>query len=106
MKQKLSPQKTIIVSVLRDMQWHCGRTWLNQIKDDRKRISELNEGYMLEKGYTIEGVPCKGTACGVRDCPLYKRRAVKVTDVFTSVPPKKPKLKAILVGGNWVAREV
>lgn len=23
-----------------------------------------------------------------------------------SVPPKKPKLKAILVGGNWVAREV
>lgn len=75
---KLSPQKEIIVSTLRDRQWHCGREWLNRIKDDRKRISELNETYMKERGYEIKGEPCRGHTCGVRDCPLFARRAVSL----------------------------
>ncbi len=82
MKSKLSPQKELIVSTLRDRKWHCGREWLNQIKDDRKRISELNEGYMREKGYEIVGEPCKGTICGKKDCPLFKRKAVKLDTEF------------------------
>jgi hypothetical protein len=76
---KLSPQKEIIVSTLRDMNWHCGRSWLNQIKDDRIRISELNRTYMKEKGFEIIGEACKGRFCGVKDCPLYARRAQKLT---------------------------
>lgn len=74
----LSPQKEKIVSILRDMRWHCGREWLDGIKDDRKRISELNEDYMASKGYRIAGEPCKGRACGKRDCPLHMRRAQKI----------------------------
>jgi len=75
---KLSPQKEIIVSVLRDMKWHCGREWVDQIKDDRKRIGELNDEYMHAKGYEIKGEPCRGTACGRIKCPLYKRRAERI----------------------------
>lgn len=75
----LSPQQEIIVDALRDFRWHCGREWLNQIKDDRARISNLNNFYMKERGYEIEGEPCKGDICGVYKCPLYKRRAVKLT---------------------------
>jgi len=72
---KLSPQKEIIVSTLRDLKWHCGREWLDRIKDDRKRIGELNDTYMKSKGFEIQGRPCKGKACGKKDCPLFMRRA-------------------------------
>lgn len=75
---KLSPQKEIIVSTLRDLKWHCGREWLDRIKDDRKRIGELNDTYMKSKGFEIKGEPCKGKACGRKDCPLYMRKATKI----------------------------
>lgn len=32
---------------------------------------------MAEKGFTIVGEPCRGQICGVKDCPLFKRKAVK-----------------------------
>lgn len=75
----LSPQKEIIVSALRSKQWVCGRVWLDRVKDDRRRIFELNESYMKEKGYEIIGEACKGTACNRPKCPLFKRKAVKLT---------------------------
>ena len=75
---KLSPQKQIIVGILRDMKWHCGSEWLNRIKDDRARITNLNRGHMKENGYKIKGEPCRGTACGRIKCPLYKRRAERI----------------------------
>lgn len=81
MTTKLSPQKEKIVSVLRDLKWHCGREWLHVIKDDRKRISELNENYMAVKGYEIIGEPCKGEVCGRKECPLFKRKAVPRTRI-------------------------
>lgn len=90
--EKLSPQKELIVSTLRDLRWHCGREWLNQIKDDRKRIQELNDGYMLGKGYEIKGEPCRGEICRINGCPLYKRRAVPLRSNHkprtTILPPK------------------
>lgn len=79
MKGKLSPQQELIVSTLRDMKWHCGREWVSQIKDDRARISNLNTFYMAQRGFTIQGEPCKGEICGKHKCPLYKRRAIKST---------------------------
>ncbi len=75
---KLSRQQNIIISALRDKQWHCGREWLHEVKDDRARISALNKGYMAEKGYEIVGEPCKGQICGKAKCPLFKRKAVKL----------------------------
>lgn len=60
------------------MKWHCGREWLDRIKDDRARISNLNNFYMAEKGWKIVGEPCKGTVCGKYKCPLYKRRAERL----------------------------
>lgn len=101
---KLSPQKTIIVSALRDHQWHCGREWVDKIKDDRIRITELNRGYMAEKGYSIIGEPCKGRVCGFRDCPLFKRKAIKLTEVSTSVPPKYKLIESITNGERVMVR--
>lgn len=75
---KLSRQKERIVSILRDQKWHCGSEWLSGIKDDRIRISELNKGYMKEKGWKIVPEWCKGKYCGNKDCPLYARRAQKI----------------------------
>ena len=74
----LSPQKALIVEKLRSMKWVCGSAWLNQIKDDRIRITELNRTYMKSKGFEIKGEPCKGKACGRKDCPLYMRKATKI----------------------------
>lgn len=85
---KLSPQKEIIVSTLRDMKWHCGREWVDRIKDDRIRITELNRGYMAEKGFVIKGEPCKGSACGRAGCPLFKRRAERIHPLHGTYLPR------------------
>ena len=77
---KLSPQKEYILSFLRGGNWVCGRAWLSRVKDDRRRIFELKD-YMASKGFEIIGEACKGRFCGVKDCPLYARRAQKLTSV-------------------------
>ena len=78
--EKLSPQKDYILSFLRKGDWVCGRAWLSRVKDDRKRIGEMRE-YMASKGYEILGEACKGRFCRVKDCPLFARRAQKLTPV-------------------------
>ena len=85
--KRLSPQKELILSYLRSGKWVCGSAWLGQIKDDRKRISELNEGYMRVKGYEIQGEACKGRVCGKHYCPLFMRRAVRKT--VTIIPKRE-----------------
>lgn len=75
---KLSPQQEVIVKHLRSQKWVCGSVWLQGIKDDRARITSLNRGYMKEKGFEIKGEPCKGNACGRKDCPLFMRKATKI----------------------------
>jgi len=89
---KLSPQKEIIISILRDRQFHCGSEWLNRVKDDRRRIFELNLGYMFEKGYKIIGEPCKGRFCGRTKCPLDARKAVPLSIIQRfdmNLPPEQ-----------------
>lgn len=49
----LSPQQKKIIEHLADGEWHCMASPKFFIKDDRKRISELND-----KGYVIIGQPC------------------------------------------------
>ena len=88
--KKLSPQQEIIVSKLRDLKWHCGREWLNQIKDDRARISNLNNFYMAQRGWRIVGEPCKGTVCGKHKCPLFKRKAEKIPQYSLPNLDQKP----------------
>lgn len=73
---KLSPQKELIVSKLRDLEWHCQTEWLGLIKDDRKRISELNQTYMREKGYEIIGQRCDGRCGKKHSSTLFMRKAV------------------------------
>ncbi len=82
---KLSPQKTIIVEALRDKQWHCGSEWLNKIKDDRIRITELNRGYMLERGWKIVGEPCRGKICG---CCTSRKNRRKIMRQAQKLNPK------------------
>lgn len=80
----LSPQKERILEVLRDKQWHCSSEW-PYIKDDRKRISELNEGYMREKGYEIVGKPCDGRCGKTHPSRLFMRRAQKIDPIKASL---------------------
>lgn len=56
---KLSPSHKKILAYLADGDWHCMANANFFMKDDRKRISELNA-----RGYVIEGVKCDGR-CGV-----------------------------------------
>ncbi len=73
----LSPQKQTILAILRDMQWHCSSEF-GYIKDDRKRLSELNAGYMAEKGYEIVGKPCDGRCRKNHSSGLFMRKAQKL----------------------------
>jgi hypothetical protein len=61
---------TKILNLLDDNNWHCGNEITNlYIKDDRKRISELNKA-----GYKIVGEPCDMHKHTSR---VYKRRLIK-----------------------------
>ena len=66
---KLTPQQKLIVDYLQGGEWKCMATPTLFIKDDRKRISELNQ-----KGYTIEGKPC--TLCKNHSSKVFMRRLV------------------------------
>lgn len=68
-----------ILNYLADGDWHCMANANFYMKDDRKRISELNRS-----GYQILGKPCDGR-CGVKHSSrvfmrkrnrLYETRAV------------------------------
>jgi len=76
--KELSPQENEILDVLRDLEPHCGREWLNRIKDDRRRITNINR-YLETLGYTVHHEPCKGRYCSNKKCPLDMRQAVKNT---------------------------
>ena len=56
---KLSPSQQKIVDYLESGEWKCMANAQFFMKDDRKRISELNQ-----KGYKIIGMPCD-KRCGV-----------------------------------------
>lgn len=84
---KLSPQKQHILEILRDKQWHCSSEF-GYIKDDRKRISELNEGYMREKGYEIIGKKCTGICGKTHSSGLFMRKAVKTGSQVAEMPSR------------------
>lgn len=56
---------------LADLDWHCSDT-LDYMRDARKRISEMNEGYPKDN-LLIEGVPCDGR-CGI----IHKSKTLKM----------------------------
>lgn len=66
-----------ILDYLKDGEWHCMATATFFIKDDRKRISELNK-----QGFVIEGVPCDGN-CGVKHSSnIFMRKLVGGLDAY------------------------
>ena len=73
----LSPQQQVIVEKLRSKDWVCSSEF-GYIKDDRRRITDLNRGYMLEKGYEIIGKPCDGRCGKNHSSGLFMRKAVKL----------------------------
>lgn len=86
---KLSRQENIIVNALRSLQWVCSSVWLGQIKDDRRRITSLNRGYMYEKGYRIIGKKCD-KRCGTNHSSgLFMRKAEKIPEP-TLIPSNFP----------------
>jgi hypothetical protein len=62
---------TKILELLADKKWHCGNEITKlYLKDDRKRISELNHS-----GYLIEGMPCDLHS---HDSRLFMRRLIRL----------------------------
>lgn len=76
---KLSPQQQVIVEKLRSKDWVCSSEF-GYIKDDRRRITDLNRGYMLEKGYEIIGKPCDGRCGKNHSSGLFMRKAVRLSE--------------------------
>lgn len=73
---KLTPQQKQIFNLLADAEWHCLNTPSFFMKDDRKRISELNVIGKAE-GFEIIGEKCNGK-CGVNHTsPVKMRKLVK-----------------------------
>lgn len=69
---KFTPQQKLIVDYLQEGTWKCMASAQFYMKDDRKRISELNA-----KGYEIEGVPCD-KRCGINhSSKVFMRRIAK-----------------------------
>lgn len=76
---KLSPQQEKILAIHRDGNWHCS-TEYEFIRDHRKRISELNEGYLKSRGFTLNGKPCDGRCGKNHSSGLYMRKAVRLSE--------------------------
>lgn len=64
----LTPQQQKIFDYLADGEWHCMASDF-YMKDDRKRISELNS-----LGYTIDGMKCDGRCGKTHSSRVYMRR--------------------------------
>jgi hypothetical protein len=76
MKTKITHHSKIL-NLLQDRKWHCGLA-INrlEIKDDRKRISELNHS-----GYLILGEPCD---IHIHDSRIFMRKLVRKFKSLTS----------------------
>ena len=71
----LSPQERKIMRYLQDHQWHCMANPGFYIKDDRRRITDLNR-----KGFTIQGEVCD-RRCGVQHSSgIFMRRWVSAEE--------------------------
>lgn len=78
--RKPNTQHEQILALHRDMAWHCS-TEYEYIRDHRKRISELNLGYLLEKGYVLRAEKCDGSPKGCKgnhNSMVAMRRAEKI----------------------------
>lgn len=64
----LTPQHKKILEIHSNREWHCS-TEIEYIRDQRKRISELNAG-----GYTFDSRPCDRRCGRIHSSRLYMRR--------------------------------
>lgn len=74
-----------LLAIHRDMQWHCS-TEYEYMRDHRKRLSELNLGYLLEKGYQLVAKKCDGRCGKKHNSMVAMRRAEKIA----APTPEKP----------------
>lgn len=74
---KLTPQQNKILEIHRDLDWHCSTAY-EFIRDHRKRISELNTGYLKEKGYVLRSVKCDGRCGKKHNSMVAMRRAERI----------------------------
>jgi hypothetical protein len=86
---KLSRQHEQLLEIHRDMKFHCS-TEYEYMRDHRKRISELNLGYLKEKGYYLKAVKCDGRCGKNHNSMVAMRRAERVTPLATQPQPTQP----------------
>ena len=88
--KKLTPQQEKILELHRGMDWVCSTSY-EFIRDHRKRISELNTGYLKEKGYQLVAKPCDGRCGKSHNSAVAMRRAEKIGEAVLG--PKEQREK-------------
>lgn len=84
--KKLTPQHKQILNILLDGQFHCGTVFINcYIKDDRKRISELNE-----MGFVIIAEKCDGRCLIKHNSGIVMRQWTNPNTWFDKDDPISP----------------
>lgn len=92
---KLTPQHERILAIHADGDWHCS-TEIEFIRDQRKRISELNHG-----GYTFESMKCNICAPHKHNSNLKMRRLVtNPIPIERREPPITP---TVIINGQRVS---
>ena len=81
---KPNRQQEEILKLHRGGEWICSTAY-EYIRDHRKRISELNEGYLKERGYQLVGKRCDGRCGKKHSSTLFMRRAEKIETPTTIV---------------------
>lgn len=91
----LTPQQQKVVNYLQDGKWHCMANDFF-IKDDRKRISELNR-----MGFNIIGFKCDRT-CGIKHSSrvlMRKMKGVPKDYIAPEMPLNAP--VSLEIAGLW-----
>ena len=83
---KPNPQQEKILELHRGGEWVCSTAY-EFIRDHRKRISELNLGYLKKKGYVLRAIPCDGRCGKTHSSQLVMRRAEKIASQSPKTAP-------------------
>ena len=93
----LTPQHKQILKIHEDGNWHCS-TVIEFIRDQRKRISEMNNEDFNGQRYQFESKKCDGRCGKIHSSNLVMRRLVKVHPIAEKFLKDwaKPEVKNVL----------
>ncbi len=91
MTSRPSRQQEEILKLHRGQDWVCATAYAF-IRDHRKRISELNNGYLKERGYKFVGEKCDGRCGKTHSSALFMRKVVRLDAPESQYTPHRDDL--------------